>query len=223
MKLLRVDPNNIDGSGRETHPLHNGEVEIACASLVFSYLTQHCYAESAAAFLRYTNNGGGTTTGTMEESMALRTLEYRRHLGALVVDGKIDEALAYIEEYFPAILSPAHSDLTASTIDNMSDAPPVSADEWESGVWLRFRLHTQQFIEMVRQGRAAEALDFTEAILSPMAEGRPRLSAYLQEVVVLLAYGHPENSPVSHLLSLQYRTELASLLNSAILSKISLC
>lgn len=170
-------------------------LDISAAHLIFGYLTQNCYGEAASAFLSQwlgphaaaaaatTTAVATTTSGKVENSQrllplelfALQTLQYRQRLLSLLLEGKISEAIEYIEQFFPQIL---HD-------DNMQDDDDGDDDGVDTGgkvgtSWLKFRLLCQHFVEMVRRGDSTAALEFTEAKLAPMAQNRPLLLQHLQ-------------------------------------------
>lgn len=66
-------------------------------------------------------------------------------LSGLIRDGRIEEAINYIEEFFPQILS--------------SDDGIMNT--------LKFALNCQVFVEMVARGATAQALSFAEGVLAP--------------------------------------------------------
>lgn len=182
MKMLKVEPSDA-GQHLEPHASPtDGCLDTAAAHLVFSYLTQHCYADTAAAFMAQWLGVGGTHGAAEHKDVAgkqpisgdsfpVQTLEYRRHLRALLLDGRVADALHYLEEFFPQVIS-----------CDMQDG----ADDGCLSLSLRFRLLCQQFVEMVRAADSTAALDFTESTLAPMAHQRPRLLAHLQVRASLL-------------------------------------
>ena len=141
-------------------------LDVSAAHLIFGHLTQYCYADTAAAFLAQWL-GPSKDSLTAQEAFAAQTLEYRRNLRVLLLDGKIAEAIAYVEEFFPQLLG-----------RDMTDGD--SGDDDGDDGCLRFRLLCQQFVEMVRRGDSTAALEFTETTLAPMAQNRPRLLSHLQ-------------------------------------------
>lgn len=107
---------------------------------------------------------------------------------------------------------------------------------------LHFHLLTQSLIELIREGRTAEALTFARAHLAPRAERNEEFLKELESVMCLLVYsatptgakgkeqtGNSKksveiNAPQSllDLLSMQHRSLTASELNDALLSSMSL-
>lgn len=219
---------------------NNGQLKVQTEdinSIIFSYFAHNCYGETAKAFLNQwkkpkvcsvsennqpdhagescndnnrdqkdermddgSNHRGVHVNGAneLEGSFALTSLDCRKHLACLICDGHLEEALNYGAQFFPHIFC--------------DDSDPANR-------WLRFRLMTQHFVELVRRGESIQALDYTEGILAPLAQNDPKHLAHLQEAVVLLAYADPAESPVRHLLSTSSRHTLALSANAAILKK----
>lgn len=93
------------------------------------------------------------------ESFSLRSLECRGQLRLLIREGRIGEAMTYIDKFFPQLLLSQTDD---------------------TGGWLRFQLLCQQFVELVRLGDSTGALEFMEASLTPLSVGQPKLIEHLQ-------------------------------------------
>ena len=165
-------------------------------SIIFAHLTHNCYGETARAFLaQWKSNEAELET---HQRFALDSLECRKELARLITEGRIQEALRYGEQFFPQVFCD---------------------EENASNRRLRFRLMTQHFVELVRLGSTCEALDYTESVLTDLAQRDPENLAHLQEAVVLLAYADPADSPVRHLLSVTCREELAVCANAAVLGR----
>ena len=81
-------------------------------------------------------------------------------LSKLICDGRMLEAIEYTHEFFPQVL----------TDSSLSDAPNS----------LHFRLLCQHFIELIRQSRPDDALEFVEINLAPIANSLPHLAQLLQ-------------------------------------------
>lgn len=79
-------------------------------------------------------------------------------LTELIREGHVDEALQYIDEFFPHIL--------------------LSHDGLENP--LRFAMHCQWFVELIAGGKTAEALGFAESVLAPVSRQHPDYDAQLQ-------------------------------------------
>lgn len=166
MKLLKVDGAVPMSENASSSPLPE-TLDLCAAHLVFDYLTQNCYAGTASAFLAQwlgSQKEAHASVLSPAEMFATQTLEYRRHVRDLILNGSIAEAIQYLEEYFPQVLSHA-----------MQDGP--QGDEAES---LKFFLLCQQFVEMIRRGDSTAALEFTDTTLTPLAQLKPSLLTHLQ-------------------------------------------
>ena len=170
MKMLKVE-NGANLPESRPAPLAE-QLDISASHLIFGYLSHSCYSETAMAFLSHwlgtsTNRPALESSLCPSELFAMRTMDYRRRLRSLFQDGRIAEALQYLEEFFPQILSSSNRGAPSGTVGDTDG-------------WLRFQILCQQFVEMVRVGDASSALEFTESTLSPLAQGRSRLINHLQ-------------------------------------------
>nr|XP_010933002.1 glucose-induced degradation protein 8 homolog isoform X1 [Elaeis guineensis] len=86
---------------------------------------------------------------------------------------------------------------------------------------LYFDLLSLHFIDLVCSRKCTEALEFAQTKLTPLG----RVHKYVQkleDLMALLAYEEPEKSPMFHLLSSDYRQNIADCLNQAILAHANL-
>ena len=88
---------------------------------------------------------------------------------------------------------------------------------------LFFRLQQQKLIELIRQGRIVEALQFAQEELAPRGEERPEFLAELERTMALLAFESTPSVPpaIAELLSPAQRLKTAGELNAAILENFS--
>lgn len=142
----------------------------------------------------------------------LQTLEFRKQLCKLITTGHIKEAIEYCNETFPNALA--------------GSSPQV--------IDICFQLNCQQFIEYVRTS-APDAMAFAQhgaqfgsssLVYTPLTYSVEfgKFSAYgekymaqLQDIIALIAYAHPEESPLASYMSQQRREDVALQLNSHIL------
>nr|CAG4645789.1 EOG090X0CTI [Lynceus sp. MCZ IZ 141354] len=82
---------------------------------------------------------------------------------------------------------------------------------------LFFHLQQQQFIELIRERRIEEALQFAQDQLSERGEENQLILSELERTLALLAFDNPEQSPFSDLLQISHRQRVASEVNAAIL------
>ena len=98
--------------------------------------------------------------------------------------------------------------------------PTLLDGQSEGSAKLLFVCDCQQFVELIRRGSPDQALEFLQSSLSPFFKDPARFDqAILQDVVALLAYEDPLQSPVRYLLQDQQRSDVADTLNHAILSQ----
>lgn len=208
-------------------------------SLIYQYLIHNCYGETAQAFRlssgadslspttpEYTvvqeevddmdiDDADEPTNVWMQEqtsfsntgkysdlnSNAVKTLAIRKKLRQFIISGSILEAIEHCEQIFPSLLT-------------MSD--PKNID-------VLFLLRTQQFIELVKQS-APTALQFAQEgrILLTLEFGlfvtsNVKYSQQLQDIIALIAYPNPHQSPISHLLTQSRRETVSDAVNNHIL------
>eukprot|EP00891_Asterochloris_glomerata_P008151 jgi/Astpho2/8151/Aster-03084 len=121
----------------------------------------------------------------------LDTITDRMHIRKAVQGGDIEEAIDLVNDFNPEIL--------------------------ELQPQLSFHLQQQRLIELVRQGKVEEALDFAQEYLAPQGEGNPAFLQELERTVALLAFENAASSPVADLMDAAQRQKTASEVNAAIL------
>ncbi|KAJ3053047.1 Ran-binding protein 9 [Rhizophlyctis rosea] len=137
---------------------------------------------------------GGDASGSCN-SGPLRTLEQRKHLQELVIEGQTQEALKFCHRVFPEALTP----------DN------------EANTVMLFQLRCQHFIECARKD-SMEALQYAQTEMNRPEYHTEPFKSRFTDIMALIAYPNPETSPVASYLSQDRREEVASNLNSHILS-----
>ncbi|KAF6154698.1 hypothetical protein GIB67_038667 [Kingdonia uniflora] len=83
---------------------------------------------------------------------------------------------------------------------------------------LHFDLLSLHFVELVG---SRKCLEFAQTKLTPFGKVH-KYVAKLEDFMALLAYEEPKNSPMFHLLSMEYRQHVADSLNRAILAHANL-
>lgn len=182
------------------------------AKLVYSYLIHNCYSNTAESFgsalriqpnqdMEMTDNssGLGGLVGASPELVyfenlqkPLESLSKRQHLMSLVLNGSVSLAKQEFVKDFP------------NAMNNSKQVLDVL-----------FLLSCQEFIELVAQN-SDTALEFAKVELSKFF--RMEYNAEMEELVSLLAYTSPQNSPVAHYLSMSRREMVAGKLNKLILA-----
>ncbi|PKA65066.1 E3 ubiquitin-protein ligase RKP [Apostasia shenzhenica] len=116
----------------------------------------------------------------------------RKILRQLIRNGDIDAAFRNLREWYPQIVQ-----IDTSVIC--------------------FLLHSQKFIEYIREGQLMEAVDYARAELNKFFAIKP-LDALLEDVVALLAYEDPSKSCVGYLLEHGQREFVADAVNAMVLT-----
>lgn len=119
-------------------------------------------------------------------------IEHRMRIRRALMEGNIDEAISAVNEF------------DAEVLDGNQE--------------LLFKLRLQKLIEYIRLGEVHEALAFSQEVLAPAAISNPVLLRSLEEVMSLLAFEYPEQSPMGYLVHKSHLQTVASELNSAILA-----
>ncbi|KAG2698491.1 hypothetical protein I3843_07G153100 [Carya illinoinensis] len=97
----------------------------------------------------------------------------------------------------------------------------LATDLLEKKEDLHFDLLSIHFGELVRSRKCTEALEFAMSKLTPFGKVQKYIEK-LEDFMALLAYEEPDKSPMFHLLSLDYRQQVADSLNRAILAHMNL-
>ncbi|XP_031249245.1 protein GID8 homolog isoform X2 [Pistacia vera] len=107
-------------------------------------------------------------------------------------------------------------------IEKVNDLNPEILD---TNPQLFFHLQQQRLIELIRNGKVEEALEFAQEELAPRGEENSFLQqSFLEELertVALLAFEDVSNCPVGDLLDISQRLKTASEVNAAILTSQS--
>ncbi|KAF9097779.1 Ran-binding protein 9 [Mortierella sp. GBA35] len=137
----------------------------------------------------------------------LKNLEIRKAIRSLISMGDIATAMDMCNAAFPGVLSiDPHSPLTSP-----------------GSIHMNFKLQCQKFIEIVKSDpeRGADALMFAQQVLSDFTRlnqaDKDEYIQHMEEIVSVIAFNNPEDSPNSHHLKQEARDHLADLMNSAVL------
>ncbi|KAF9672299.1 hypothetical protein SADUNF_Sadunf11G0026900 [Salix dunnii] len=103
-------------------------------------------------------------------------------------------------------------------IEKVNDLNPEILD---TNPQLFFHLQQQRFIELIRNGKVEEALEFAQEELAPRGEENQSFLEELERTVALLAFEDVSNCPVGGLLDISQRLKTASEVNAAILTSQS--
>ncbi|KAF4363839.1 hypothetical protein F8388_000504 [Cannabis sativa] len=103
-------------------------------------------------------------------------------------------------------------------IEKVNDLNPEILD---TNPQLFFHLQQQRLIELIRNGKVEEALEFAQEELAPRGEENQSFLEELEKTVALLAFEDVSNCPVGELLNISQRLKTASEVNAAILTSQS--
>ncbi|KAG0021786.1 Ran-binding protein 9 [Podila clonocystis] len=137
----------------------------------------------------------------------LKNLETRKAIRSLISHGDIAHAMEVCNAAFPGVLS----------IDPNS---PLTSP---ASIHMNFKLQCQRFIEIVKSDpeRGPDALMFAQDVLHKFQHLDPpsadQYIKHMEEIVSVIAYSNPEDSPNGHHLKQEARDNLADIMNSAVL------
>ncbi|KAL4563174.1 hypothetical protein LXL04_027210 [Taraxacum kok-saghyz] len=117
-----------------------------------------------------------------------------------------------------AVKKAVQSGNVEDAIEKVNDLNPEILD---TNPQLFFHLQQQRLIELIRNGKVKEALEFAQEELAPRGEENQSFLEELERTVALLAFEDVKNSPVSDLLDISQRLKTASEVNAAILTSQS--
>jgi len=121
----------------------------------------------------------------------LNLLDNRINIRDAIQAGKMDEAISLLNDLHPTLL--------------------------DENRYLLFHLQQQSLIELIREQRVEEALEFAGNHLAERGEEDSKVLQELERTLALLAFEDPFSSPFSDLLSHTHRHQVASEVNEAIL------
>ncbi|KAL5144440.1 Glucose-induced degradation protein 8 [Glycine soja] len=122
----------------------------------------------------------------------------------------------FLDDKFHLSLGIFHFALEGNALKAIELTEQLAKDILENNKDLQFDLLSLHFVELVCSRKCTEALEFAQTKLGPFGK-EPKYMEKLEDFMALLAYKEPEKSPMFHLLSLEYRQQVADSLNRAIL------
>ncbi|TYH53287.1 hypothetical protein ES332_D09G089400v1 [Gossypium tomentosum] len=117
-----------------------------------------------------------------------------------------------------AVKKAVQSGNVEDAIEKVNDLNPEILD---TNPQLFFHLQQQRLIELIRNGKIEEALEFAQEELAPRGEENQSFLEELERTVLLLAFEDVSNCPVGELLDISQRLKTASEVNAAILTSQS--
>ncbi|CAM6100520.1 unnamed protein product [Calypogeia fissa] len=170
-------------------------------SVVRTYLLHYGYQDTLTAF---DVASGGTfrpavvppadpSVSGAEDDTSEYALEQRKILRRLAREGDIDGVFDKLREWYPELL--------------------------QNGVsQINFPLHCQKYIELVKAGSLEDAVIYAKTEMANFFGISPLEDVHLHDCLALLAYEHPEKSPVSYLLHVAQREAVADAVNAVVLA-----
>ncbi|KAL6553247.1 Glucose-induced degradation complex subunit [Orobanche gracilis] len=159
--------------------------------LVMNFLVTEGYVEAAEKF----RLESGTERIRKIADIDLATITDRMAVKKAVQSGNVEDAIEKVNDLNPEIL----------------DTNPQ----------LYFHLQQQRLIELIRNGKVEEALEFAQEELAPRGEENQGFLEELERTVALLAFEDVTNCPVGELLDISQRHKTAAEVNAAILTSQS--
>ncbi|KAI9120481.1 hypothetical protein K1719_007514 [Acacia pycnantha] len=117
-----------------------------------------------------------------------------------------------------AVKKAVQSGNVEDAIEKVNDLNPEILD---TNPQLFFHLQQQRLIELIRNGKVEEALEFAQEELAPRGEENQSFLEELERTVALLAFEDVSKCPVGELLDISQRLKTASEVNAAILTSQS--
>lgn len=128
----------------------------------------------------------------LTHSIDLSSISERMEIRTAVQSGRIKQAIERVNDLNPDLL----------------DMDPR----------LYFHLQQQHLIELIRQNKAEEALEFAQQELAPHGEEHPELLRELERTMALLAFDLSKDMPLAELMDFSHRQRTANELNAALLA-----
>jgi len=127
----------------------------------------------------------------VKADIELSLLDNRINIRDAIQTGRIDQAISLLNDLHPTIL--------------------------DENRFLLFHLQQQKLIELIREQRVEEALEFAGSHLAERGEEDTQILQELERTLALLAFEDPFSSPFADLLATSHRQQVASEVNEAIL------
>ncbi|XP_075480299.1 ran-binding protein M homolog [Primulina tabacum] len=160
--------------------------------MVRSYLQHYGYEETLRLFDTDAETKALVQENGSNEEDGNYALSQRKMIRQMIMCGQVDNAITVLEELFPQIMK--------------NDLSPI-----------RFFLHSQKFIELVRDDKLSEALILSRNEFDKFRSVL-KVEDQVQDCASLLAYKLPHESCVGYLLEESHRELVADLVNATILS-----
>ena len=181
-------------------------------AVVRKYLLHYGYADTLRAFDAATGHPPQPVYEKFQE------LALRKRLRELILAGDIDGAVAELRRGRFGFIMEVWTDQPGAAAAPEGGAGPGGA----APTALRFssayfHLKLQKYIELVREQKIAEAIEFAREELAVLQHGRQKFDALLQDALALLAFKDPGASKLAYLMAPAHREAVADVVNSEIL------
>lgn len=190
---------DLDGMIQDEEAKMQSEIQEICVSsatvhgIIRQYLMHYGYGSTLSAFDEFC--GIRSSESNSMDVVESEDIERRMHLRNEIVQGRPDKALEFLRR-------------------ECKHVQPKSVDIFD----LRCILDAQIFIEMVREHKIETAVEFAQKEFRTHTDNVMRnVQLEKQEVLSLVAYEDPSQSPMKHLLSIQRREYVADVVNDAFL------
>jgi len=130
-------------------------------------------------------------SGTDISNMDLTFMQERLDIRSMIHDGHIEKAIQKVKDLDPRIL--------------------------ESNPDLFFTMMLQKLIELIKQNRILESIDFAQKELTPFVEKNPKQLEKVEKVMTLLAFEDISGSSFSDLVENSQKVKVASEVNHQLL------
>eukprot|EP00274_Cyanoptyche_gloeocystis_P006475 CAMPEP_0196660814 /NCGR_PEP_ID=MMETSP1086-20130531/41409_1 /TAXON_ID=77921 /ORGANISM="Cyanoptyche gloeocystis , Strain SAG4.97" /LENGTH=221 /DNA_ID=CAMNT_0041995427 /DNA_START=50 /DNA_END=712 /DNA_ORIENTATION=- len=161
--------------------------EDSVQKIVLFYLIHNNYSETVESLLGSMNERPEKDILT---SAALDTINDRKRIYGLILNGQILQAVEETNVLFPNVLKDDQDVL--------------------------FHLRCQHYIELIREKKVKEALLYAQEELGSFGHN-PKNVDTLEDIVLLMCFEDAEASPVGSYMSQSQREKAAEMLNSAVL------
>lgn len=209
-----------------------------CHCLVYEYLLLNCHSETAAVLASSVNYDVSPKQPSLEVmdvdhevsqpqmsvvgrlsrtgKVALATLDLRKRCRTMILKGDIVSACALIEEHLPELVRDIKNTLAACSSGEASSVVRSSGFVSILAVEMWFKLQCQQFIELVRNEDPSK-LEFSREMLGKYVYYDSKYMRHLEDIIAVIAYKNPLDSPCAHLFQQERREKVASFVNTALI------
>mmetsp|Transcript_5724 Transcript_5724/g.14243 ORF Transcript_5724/g.14243 Transcript_5724/m.14243 type:complete len:478 (-) Transcript_5724:162-1595(-) len=182
----------------------------ACHDIVCSYLKHYGYAETLLSF----DQGAYTEqVAKDEETPQAFGLEDRKRVRNMLFEGDVEGVRQLLIGKQPQ-LAQLQEDPLAVGGSGSGHKGALPGEPFGDAF---FHLSVQQFIELLRQDKIGEAVEHARSSLSTFQGRSHQHDQHLQDVLALLAYKSPGQSPVGQFMSTAQREKVADIINTAML------